>query len=40
MKKKIFKFISRSSALLVAITLNFNTVSFADGNYDYSNPIY
>ncbi len=40
MKKRIFKIISRSSALLVAITLTFNTVSFANGNYDYSNPIY
>ena len=40
MNKKVLKIISRLSAFITAATFSFNTVSFADGNYDYSNPIY
>ena len=40
MKKKVLKTICKLSVFVFAVTLNFNTVTFADENYDYSNPIY
>ena len=40
MKKKLVKIICRLSVFVFAVTLSFNKVTFADENYDYSNPIY
>ena len=40
MKKKILKIICKLSVFVFVATLNFNTITFADKNYDYSNPIY